>query len=334
MADAAKSLGASKLIFGGVKKVTNDSFLVTLKLLDADRKQVDNFVAEQITRAQATSAGLRAPVQKWFATLTGQGGVGVVRVKGDVPGTSVSLDGAPVGVIGSDALVLASVAAGRHELLASKPGYAPVRKEINVVAGSTAEISIQMGSPTVAAPARDPGPPRELEVVVPPPTTGETDPPPSLAARSRRGKEGTRAAAYGTLGGSVASFALAIYYGLKVRDINQQLDVHRRFPCGAAFTKAQAPYGCNLEGKPGLPVSPAEQAEDQRKLDDGNRYQNYQYIAIGVGSALAVASGVLFYLGYLSDDAAGGGVGRERGGLRVLPMAHAHGGGVTAGFSF
>jgi hypothetical protein len=35
MADAAKGLGASKLIFGSVKKSAGDGYVVTLKLLDA-----------------------------------------------------------------------------------------------------------------------------------------------------------------------------------------------------------------------------------------------------------------------------------------------------------
>src|SRR3954462_15536027 len=50
MAQAGKSLGASKLIFGSVKKSVGDSYLVTLKLLDTNRAVVDAFVAEQITK--------------------------------------------------------------------------------------------------------------------------------------------------------------------------------------------------------------------------------------------------------------------------------------------
>ena len=35
---------------------------------------------------------------------------------------------------------------------------------------------------------------------------------------------------------------------------------------------------------------------------EGKRFEGYQYIALGAGSILAVASGVLFYFGYLAED--------------------------------
>ena len=85
-------------------------------------------MAEPISRALATPGAIRQPVQKWFAQLTGQSALGTIRIRGDVPGTAIALDGAPVGVIGSEDLVLSNVPAGRREILASKPGYAPVRR--------------------------------------------------------------------------------------------------------------------------------------------------------------------------------------------------------------
>jgi hypothetical protein len=327
MADAAKSLGASKVIFGGVKKVTGDSFLVTLKMLDAGRKQVDNFVAEQITRTQATPVGLRGPVQKWFATLSGQGALGVVRVRGDVPGTSVSLDGAPVGVIGSDDLVLSSVTAGHHELVASKPGLPPVHKDVNVTAGGSAEVKFQMAAPAAGTPPVAVETPHagEPPAVIPPPASVEGESPAMRVHGRSSGKEGMRAAAFGTLGGSIVSFGLAIYFGAQVRAINSDLDPHRRFTCG------MGPIECDINNQPARALTPEEKKWDSEQLDEGSRFQNYQYVAIGVGSVLAVASGVLFYFGYLADDAGG----HERGySFRVLPMVGPQAGGAIGAFTF
>ena len=204
MADAGKSLGASKMIFGSVKKSLGDSYVVTLKLLDVGRKQIDNWVAEPVSRAQATPGAVRQPVQKWFAQLTGQSAMGTVRIRGDVPGTAVALDGAPVGVIGSEDLVLNGIPAGRREILASKPGYPPVRREVNVVAGSSAEVVIDMAA-TAQAPRRPPGPlanPGDTSPILPPPTGGPDDPT-GLATRS--GSDGSKTAlqvaSWGTAGG-------------------------------------------------------------------------------------------------------------------------------------
>jgi len=107
MAQAGKSLGAGKLIFGSIKKSVADNYVVTLKLLDTTRGIIDTLVAEQITKAQTTGTALRGPVQKWFATLTGQGGAGTIRVRGDVIGATVALDGTPQpGVIGTEDLIV------------------------------------------------------------------------------------------------------------------------------------------------------------------------------------------------------------------------------------
>src|SRR5664279_553866 len=54
MTQAAQSIGSAKLIFGTVQPVGSDAFIVTLKLLDADKGMVESWISEQITKAQAT----------------------------------------------------------------------------------------------------------------------------------------------------------------------------------------------------------------------------------------------------------------------------------------
>jgi hypothetical protein len=348
MAEAAKNLNASKLIFGGVKKSAGDSFVVTLKLLDAGRKQVDAWVAEQITRAQTTGGAIRGPVQKWFATLTGQG-MGVVRVKGDVPGTSVALDGAPMGVIGSDDLVLNNVTAGRHEILASKPGLAPVRKEVTVAAGATADVSVSMAAqvaaarpaPAVTPAAGQPPPP-------PPASPGVTakgaspavDEPPRIDATGTNEPRGhltaMRAATWGTLLAGVASFGLAVKFGLDVRNINSDLDPYRRFQCASNVPASQAKFGCTLDGTPAQRALNNEENEYVKaQQDEGKKFQNLQYVAIGVGGAFVVASGVFFYLGYIADDGGVALLDRPRGPrLRLAPVVSGDGGGFSARLTF
>ena len=328
MADAGKSLGASKMIFGSVKKSLGDSYVVTLKLLDVGRKQIDNWVAEPVSRAQATPGAVRQPVQKWFAQLTGQSAMGTVRIKGDVPGTAVALDGAPVGVIGGEDLVLNGIPAGRREILASKPGYPPVRREVNVVAGSSAEVVIDMAATAAQSPAT-PGPlanPGDTSTILPTPTGGPDDPT-GLATRS--GSDGSKTAlqvaSWGTLAAAATSFGLAIKFAIDVNDINSELDPYRRFNCAGG-----APNGCKDPAgtMPAQPLTPIEADYVQQLQDEGKRFENLQYVALGVGSVFAIASGVLFYFGYLADDGSvtvGSGPLAPR--LSLVPVASPQGGG-------
>ncbi len=304
MADAAKGLGAAKLIFGNVKGSAGNGYVVTLKLLDAGRRQIDNYVAEPISAGLATPGSIRGPVQKWFATLMGQSALGSIRVRGDVPGTAIALDGQPIGVISSsEDLLHSNVPAGRREIVASKPGYAPVRREVTVTAGSTTDVSIQMassagspfpmGSPTVGA-----GEPSLSS----PPVVGD-DPTRLTASLRDNGRGGLKLASWSTLVTSLTGFGLALKFALDIQSINRDLDPYRRYPCTA---NSAAPATCDRTGMVMLrPITPDEARYVNELQGEGKRFEGYQYIALGAGSILAVASGVLFYFGYLAEDTSG-----------------------------
>jgi hypothetical protein len=331
MADAARNLGASRMIFGSVKRAPGDSYVMTLKMLDVGRRQVVAWVAEPLSRAQASPGAVRGPVEKWFATLTGQSATGTVRVRGDVPGTAVALDGAPVGVLGSRDLVLSNVAAGRREILASKPGYAPVRKEFTVVAGSSVDVALELASGAMAEPT-------PVRSFISPPRSGDLGGSGSMgqlnaqATRRDEGRDGLKWGSWATAAASLASFGLAVKFGLDVQYYNDQIDPLRRFPC----TTADKDYGCNKDGK--MVASLSKDQVDYRTTlaDSGKQFQTYEFIALGVGGAFAIASGVLFYFGYFADETGAVPMGPRSDAprLRMTPYGSADGGGLAAHLSF
>jgi hypothetical protein len=284
MAQAGKSLGASKLIFGSVKKSIGDSFLVTLKLLDANRSIVDAFVAEQITKAQATGPAIRGPVQKWFATLTGQGGAGIVKVRSDVIGASVALDGTPSGIMGTEDLVLSGITPGKHEVTITKPGYEQEKREVTVASGETAPVDVKMTrSPGAAAPV----------VTTPALTRPRADSMPTVRDTGRASTV-VRTAAFVTAGGAMVAIVLGVKFGLDVQSINSDLDEYRRFNCTNGMCT-------DSRGQPKKPLSGPEVTYVKAKKDDGQRLEVYQYVSYGVGGALLLTSGYLFYKGYLEE---------------------------------
>jgi hypothetical protein len=320
MAQAGKSLGAGKLIFGSVKRSAGEYYVVTLKLLDTNRSIVDAWVAEQIGKAQASGPALRGPVQKWFATLTGQGGAGTVRIRGDVIGAAVSLDGTPSGTIGTEDVVLAGVTPGKHEVLVTKPGYEAVRKDVIVAAGDTAHLDVSLprsagGGVASLGAGTVPGQPEE--------TRGPD-------RESSAGSAGLKAATWGVLGAGVVGIALGVKWGLDVQHVNKDLDAYRRFPC-PSINPAPGSMLCSGNSAPAPALTPAEQNYVDAKKTDGRRLETYQYIGYGVGGALVLAGGYLLYRSYLDEDPE---PRAHRRTIAVMPILSPGTAGLTAAAQF
>lgn len=314
MAQAAKSLGAEKLVFGSVKKAA-DGYLVTLKMLDAAKGRVDAWVAEQVPRSQATAPGIRGPVQKWFTTLSGAGTSGSIRVTADLVGASVLLDGLPVGVTTEDPLELGGIATGQHDVVISKPGYEPVRKNVEVVGGETATVNAVMGSVTPA-----------------PMTTGEGaaggETTTSTSADDSEGS-GLKIATWATLGAGVVALALGAKFSLDVQAADKDLDPFRRFDC-----ENGPPRACNAQGEEVGQLSADDQRKVTRILDDSKSPKTLQWVGYGVGAALIGAGSYLFYKAYLSDDETPSENVSLAKRLQVAPVIIPQGGGLSARLSF
>lgn len=313
MVQAAKSLGAAKLIFGSVKKIGTDNYSVKLKILDAARSMVDNFSGDSISTAQATGPGLRGPVQKWFADLTGQGAMGTLRVSGDVIGASVTLDGVPAGLVGSDDLSLAGVPVGKHEIRMTKPGYAPQSKDVTVLNGEIAQLTFSMG-PGPAEGASSAG----ARIDSHSETAGAKD--------SANEPSALKAATWGILGGGVLGAILAVKFGLDVRTTNKNLDAYRRYTCSSGAGL------CDSADLPAKGLTAPELAYVQEEKAQGEKFQTYQYIAIGTSAALLVASGVLLYTGYFQEETGSHHAAVPK--VQLAPAVYSDGAGVLAGIRF
>jgi PEGA domain len=292
MGQAAKSLGASLLIFGSVKKAGADAYSVTLKLFDADKEVVQSWTTDQFSRAQAMGPALLGPVQKWIATLTGQSLPGTLHLQGGVVGAAVAVDGISAGVMGAGGLTIASVAAGQHEIAVTKTGYLPVNKTVTLSAGDTRQIAIAM---TAEAPAETPTPAVETAAAV---TTETTETVTATSGESGRGWTGPKVGAWVALVGGVVGIVVGGVYSYYVSDANSKLDPYRRFACNTSATSY-----CDKSGKPADAITdPALKAWMLHTKDLGDKYATDQWYGYGVGAALLATSAVLFYVGYRSDS--------------------------------
>jgi len=308
MSQAGKTLGASKLIFGNVKLSGND-YLVTLKLLDVDRGAVESFTADALPKSRAEPSALRSMAPGWLAKLSGKGG-GALRIRSNLAGAAVSLDGTRVGTTGADPVVVSDVAPGRHEVAVEKSGYTKTKQEFTLAAGQSLPLTLTLS-------------PVSVEIHRPGASNDGGDELPD-----HEGHTLTRTGFWIAVVGTLASASLALKFGLDVRDINNQLDAYRRFPCKPPNTGY-----CDGNGQPGvsMTLTPEQSARSASLTSDGNRDQLLQWVFVGFTGAFAVASGVLLYKGYLSPEGSSSASNR---GLRLFPTATASAGGIIAEFDF
>ena len=295
MGQAAKSLGASLLLFGSVKKAGADAYSVTLKLFDADKEVVQSWTTDQFSRAQATGPALLGPVQKWIATLTGQSLPGTLHLQGGVVGAAVAVDGISAGVMGAGGLTIASVAAGQHEIAVTKAGYLPVNKTVTLSSGDTREVAIAMTAEASAETPAAEAPAAESAATV---TTETTETVTTTSGRSGGGWTGAKVSAWVALAGGLVGIVVGGVYSYYVSDANSKLDPYRRSLCNISATGY-----CDKSGKPADPITdPTLKAWMLHTKDLGDKYATDQWYGYGVGAALLATSAVLFYVGYWSDS--------------------------------
>jgi hypothetical protein len=314
MSQAGKTMGADKLIFGNVK-LSGSDYLVTLKLLDVNRGVIESFMADALPRARAEPSALRSMAPGWLAKLSGKGG-GAIRVRSNLAGAAVSLDGTRVGTTGPEPVIIADVAPGRHEVAVEKSGYTTTKQEFTLAAGQSLPLSLTLS-------------PVSVEVARPNTAAGGgllgggNEEPPDHESHTM-----TRTGFWIAVVGTVASASLALKFGLDIKDINNQLDAYRRFPCTTSMTGY-----CDGNGKGvNMTLTTEEKTQSANLTSTGNRDQLLQWVFVGFTGAFAIASGVLLYKGYLSTEE--GSKSASNHGLRLFPTASASAGGILAEFDF
>ena len=320
LSQAGKSLGASKLIFGNVKKTGGD-FMVTLKLLDVSRSVVESFTTDTVPGGRANATALRQLAPIWLAKLSGRGN-GTITVRANFVGAAVSLDGTRVGITGTAPVVISDVSPGKHEVSVEKSGYTTTKQEFTLAAGQSLPLTLDLSPVSVEVP-KPPGHEAHGAQLQGGAQPGE-------AENASNSHQAARAGFWVAVVGTAASAGLAVKYGLDVRDINQQLDQYRRFTCSTSSTGL-----CDSQGNASQALTSAQKSSVSTLTDKGNKDQTLQWVFVGVGGAFAVAGGYLLYKGYLAAEGQGnGGQSASNHGLRIFPTATASARGIAAEFDF
>ena len=321
MAQAAKSMGATKLIYGNVKRAGAD-YQVSLKLLDVNRAAVDQWVSESVPRRKAEPTVFHALAPAWLSKLTGKGAGGTLQVRANVQGAAVSLDGTHVGVTGPQAVAIPDVAPGRHEVSVEKSGYTTAKQEFSLAAGQSLPLSLSLSSMSVDVGA---APPAETPPVIVRRPQDQAEPPVE-AAPSSHGI--MRASFWVAVVGTAGALGGGLYFAKKVEQINADLDQYRRIPCSTSPTGL-----CDTHGDPKPPRSAADNLIVNSKTSQGHQAQTLEEVLLISAVPLAIASGYFLYKGYL-DSGGGAQTASTSRGLRIFPTASASAGGIVTEFDF
>jgi hypothetical protein len=321
MAQAGKSMGATRVIYGNVRRSGGDHVL-TLKLLDVARATVDSTTIENVTKRRAEPAALRASSAQWLAKLTGKAANGNLLIRSNVSGAIVILDGVAVGLTGSQPMMVPDVAPGPHDVTLQKAGLTANQQSFTMGAGQALPLNV-----TMTPEAADAAPERAPETLAGSPSRDKGHDAPADDGAPSLARPGFWIAMVLT----AASFGAATKFGLDVRRINSDLDQYRQVPC----SKPPSGY-CTPSG---AAISDPQRSLDQKntiahKLDEGDTAHMLQWVFVGVGSAFAIAGGFLLYKGYLDQESGAGPRTSDNRGLRIFPTADASSGGVVAEFDF
>jgi hypothetical protein len=159
MAQAGKSLGADKLVYGTLKKGPSAGALaVSLKQLDVRSGAVEHAVNESAAPAELTSSAPR-----WFAALVGVELKPTLTVTSEPPGADVAIDGKPAG---KTPLTLTTLSPGKHQVDVTALGRVPFTRTLELRPGGAHELvatmesappPVQITTSTEAKPASHPG---------------------------------------------------------------------------------------------------------------------------------------------------------------------------------
>jgi PEGA domain len=330
MAQAGRSLGADKLLYGTLKKQskTSNNVVVALKLLDVTTGTIERFVNETVNKKELAGGNVNAAAARWFGALVEVEAKPTLTLTTDPPGATLTIDGQPGG---RTPLTLRDLAPGSHTIVLTAPGRQTVTKTVELRAGATHEMSLQLEA-EAATPQTPPPPSTAPEPVI-------TQPPPPKPEEQPAGHPGraARGLAIGAFGAAVISGAVAIYTWRTYRNLEDTAhgDLQNLTPMANAGNKS---FFDNPNCSPPTSLSGPSVQTYKNHCSSGQTYANAT-TALWVTAGVLAAAGVV---GVVVGDRQAAHAREKKPtaarlmqqSLRIAPVFSTQAGGVSASFEF
>jgi hypothetical protein len=330
MAQAGKTLGAEKLLYGTVKKgPSKTTVTVALKLLDVKTAVVEKFVNDTVQKRELAGSNVNASAGKWFGQLLEVEAKPTLTVTSDPTGGSVTVDGQSYG---RTPLTLRDLTPGSHTVVVTMAGRQSVTRTVDLRAGGTHDVvaTLDPEAPIIAHKEPKQPPPEPPPLI---PTHRETPPPP---LRNEHAGRTAKIVAGVLVGAAVVTAAVAIYTWRSYTDLEDKahndLEALKPMPVPAQDQPFFMNPSCSV---PSDLAGTAAATKFHNDCSSGNNFANATtglWVATG---ALAAAGVVSFVIGdRQAAKAKERNVGVLRQSLRIAPVFSTRGGGLTAAFEF
>lgn len=200
LAQAGRSLGADKLVFGILKRsgpARLGAWALNLKVLDVKTQLFESQLNQTFSKREFSAAAVSNISGRWFGSLFEGNARPAMTVTSNPSGAAVVIDGQ---LVGRTPLIVREYAAGAHTVAVSIAGHQTAIRTVDLRAGSTQEVNVKLE--TEAAGLEDEGGSR-LPLV----PSGAVQ---QSAAVGHPGRP-AKIAAIALLGGAVVAGAVAIY---------------------------------------------------------------------------------------------------------------------------
>jgi hypothetical protein len=331
MAQAGKTLGADKMLYGTVKKgASKNTVVVALKLLDVKTAVVEKFVNDTVQKRELAGNNANSVAARWFGQLIEVEAKPTLTVTSDPSGANVAVDGTGYG---RTPVTLRDLTPGMHSVVVSMTGRQSVTRNVELRAGGTHDVvaTLEPEAPPVVAHKEPVVAPVEPQPLIPAPMPAQPQP----LTNQHPGRTAKIIAGV-LVGAAVVTAGVAIYTWRTYSDLqttaHNDLDTFKPSPVPSQdapfFMNPTCNVPADLQGASGA-------AKFKSDCNSGNNYANATtglWVATG---ALAAAGVVSFVIGDRQAAKAkehNASVMRQT--LRVAPVFSTRGGGLTAAFEF
>jgi hypothetical protein len=330
MAQAGKTLGADKLLYGVVKKGgSKNTVTVALKLLDVKTAVVEKFVNDTVQKRELAGANVNAAAAKWFGQLLEVEAKPTLTVTSDPSGASVTVDGQGYG---RTPVTLRDLSPGPHQVVVSMSGRQTFSRSVELRAGGSHDVvaTLEAEAPVVVQkqPIKAPEP---SPLISPAPTPAPTP------LRNEHAGRTAKIVAGVLVGAAVVTAGVAIYTWRKYSDL--ETDAHNDLEALKPMPVPQQDSSFFMNPSCHVPADLAGSAAATKFKNDCNSGNSFAATTTGLWvatGALAAAGVVSFVIG---DRQAAKAKERNsaslmRQSLRIAPVFSTRGGGLTAAFEF
>jgi hypothetical protein len=332
MAQAGRSLGADKLLYGVIKKAgkRDNQALVALKLLDVNSSNIERFVNETVFRRDLQPGTANALAARWFAALVEIEAKPTLNITSEPSGAAVVIDGQPAG---RTPVTVRDLSAGPHTFVLSITGHVASTRSVELRPGGHHEVSIQLERESSRAqpqPVQPTQPPPEAIVAPPPP------PPPPATSHPGRAAKGV---AIGAFAAAVVAGAVAIYTWRTYRDLEDSAHNDLKGLSAMASPENKSFFD-NPTCTPPATLSGPQVQTYKDHCSSGQTYADATTALWVTAGVLATAGVVSFIVGDRQSAKAKRETQPKTAGrlmqqsLRIAPVFSTQSGGLSASFEF